>query len=154
MDAPILFYSNYENPYGVFSNFSNHSVTIDGKKYPTTEHYFQAMKFADNPKYAEAIRKAGTPTICKRMGGSRKETGFDPDWEKNKINVMLVALRAKFTQHTDLKKILLDTGDRMLVEHTKIDKIWADGGDGGTGKIGKNLLGKCLMKVREELRKK
>ncbi len=52
---------------------------------------------------------------------------------------------AKFTQHEDLKKKLLDTGDYKLVEHTKNDNIWGDGGDG----TGKNLLGKCLMEVRE-----
>ena len=63
---------------------------------------------------------------------------------------MYEALRAKFTQHEELKTILLDTADAELVEHTKGDAIWADGGDGS----GKNLLGKLLVKLREELRGK
>ena len=61
---------------------------------------------------------------------------------------MLKCLFAKFTQHEDLKKILLDTGDKTLIEHTKNDVYWADGGDGS----GKNMLGKLLMKVRDELK--
>ena len=62
---------------------------------------------------------------------------------------MYVALYAKFTQHERLTKMLLDTGDRKLVEHTTRDSYWGDGGDGS----GQNRLGKLLMKLREELRK-
>ena len=66
---------------------------------------------------------------------------------------MYKAVLAKFTQHENLKKQLLDTGDAQLVEHTKRDKYWADGGDGGDGSIGLNMLGKTLMRVRNELKK-
>ena len=45
--------------------------------------------------------------------------------------------------------MLLDTGDRKLVEHMNWDSYWGDGGDGS----GQNKLGKLLMKLREELRK-
>jgi ribA/ribD-fused uncharacterized protein len=62
---------------------------------------------------------------------------------------MLEAVRAKFTQHDDLKEILLGTGDAKLVEHTEWDSYWGDGGDGS----GKNRLGHILMQVREELRR-
>ena len=61
---------------------------------------------------------------------------------------MRQALRAKFTQHPDLQKLLLDTGDAVLVEHTTNDNYWADGGDGS----GKNRLGLLLMELREQLR--
>ena len=61
---------------------------------------------------------------------------------------MLEVVRAKFTQHDDLKAILLGTGDAKLVEHTEKDSYWGDGGDGS----GKNRLGQILMKVRDELR--
>ena len=62
---------------------------------------------------------------------------------------MYVALYAKFTQHEQFTKMLLDTGDRKLVEHTTRDSYWGDGGDGS----GQNRLGKLLIKLREELRK-
>jgi predicted NAD-dependent protein-ADP-ribosyltransferase YbiA (DUF1768 family) len=40
--------------------------------------------------------------------------------------------------------MLIDTGDAKLVEHTKNDKYWGDGGNGQ----GKNMLGTLLMEVR------
>jgi len=58
-------------------------------------------------------------------------------------------LRAKFTQHEDLRALLLSTGDAKLVEHTANDSYWADGGDGS----GRNMLGQLLMQLREELRR-
>jgi predicted NAD-dependent protein-ADP-ribosyltransferase YbiA (DUF1768 family) len=53
----------------------------------------------------------------------------------------------KFTQFNELKKILLETNDAYLIEHTPVknrDKYWADDNDGS----GANNLGKCLMDVR------
>lgn len=61
---------------------------------------------------------------------------------------MYEAVRAKFNQHKHLRDLLLATGDAKLVEHTKNDYFWADGGDGS----GLNWLGKVLMVVRDELR--
>jgi len=58
------------------------------------------------------------------------------------------ALNAKFTQHDALKRLLLGTGNRQLVEHTSNDDYWGDGGDGS----GQNLLGKLLMELRDQLR--
>jgi hypothetical protein len=46
------------------------------------------------------------------------------------------------------REILLNTGEATLVEHTRNDSYWADGGDGS----GRNILGKLLMQVRQELR--
>ena len=65
-----------------------------------------------------------------------------------KDEVMLRAVLAKFTQHAGLRDTLLATGDAMLVEHTRNDSYWGDGGDGR----GRNMLGQILVNVREELR--
>ena len=60
---------------------------------------------------------------------------------------MLAALRAKFSQHHQLRTLLLGTGCAQLIEHTRNDSYWGDGGDGS----GQNMLGKLLMQVRGEL---
>ena len=60
---------------------------------------------------------------------------------------MFKALQAKFTQHKDLKELLLSTKNRELVEHSPYDSYWGDGGDGS----GKNKLGILLMKLRKDL---
>ena len=60
---------------------------------------------------------------------------------------MLTALRAKFSGHPQLTRLLLDTGTRRLVEHTTNDSYWGDGGNGS----GQNRLGHLLMQVRDEI---
>lgn len=146
-DAPavIHFYST-AGEYGCFSNFSRHPVFLKGKRWPTTEHFFQAQKFAGEPD-EEEVRRAAKPSEAANMGRSRKRP-LRRDWEGVKEQVMLDAVRAKFTQHDDLKAVLLGTGDAKLVEHTEKDAYWGDGGDGS----GKNRLGHILMRVRDELR--
>lgn len=141
----INFYST-QGDYGCFSNFSRHSIFLKGKRWPTSEHFFQAQKFAGTD-HEEEVRKAKTPSLAANLGRSRK-LPLRRDWESVKDQVMLEALRAKFTQHDELKAILLGTGDAKLVEHTERDSYWGDGGDGS----GKNRLGLLLMQLREELR--
>ena len=143
--AVIHFYST-AGEYGCFSNFSRHAVYLKGKRWPTSEHYFQAQMFAGEPD-EEEVRRANKPMLAASMGRDRKRP-LRRDWERVKERVMLEALRAKFTQHEELKAVLLGTGDAVLVEHTANDAYWGDGGDGS----GKNRLGALLMQLREELR--
>jgi ribA/ribD-fused uncharacterized protein len=143
--AVLHFYST-AGEYGCFSNFSRHAVFLKGKRWPTSEHYFQAQKFAGTP-HEEQVRMAKKPMLAASMGRDRKRP-LRRDWEAVKERVMLEAVRAKFTQHDELKAILLGTGEAVLVEHTANDSYWGDGGDGS----GKNRLGALLMQVRAELR--
>src|SRR5262245_61377195 len=136
----IHFYST-SGEYGCFSNFSPHPITLKGRTWPTSEHYFQAQKFpgvADE----EEIRLARSPMIAARMGRSRKRP-LRKDWESVKDAIMHEAVLAKFTQHADLRETLLATGDAQIVEHTEKDNYWGDGGDGS----GQNRLGRILMRA-------
>ncbi|HNC90546.1 MAG TPA: NADAR family protein [Anaerolineales bacterium] len=142
----INFYST-KDQYGGFSNFSRHPFELDGKQWLTTEHYFQAQKFPGNEAYQEKIRLEKSPMVAARLGRSRAQP-IRPDWEQVKDELMKAALLAKFRQNKDIREILLSTGDAQLVEHTKNDRYWGDGGDGS----GKNKLGLLLMEIREKLR--
>ena len=144
MDA-IQFYS-VSGEYGCLSNFSPHPVRLKGKTWPTSEHYFQAQKFAGTPD-EEEVRLSKSPMVAARMGRSRQRP-LRKDWESVKDRIMHEAVLAKFTQHADLREILLATADAKIVEHTENDRYWGDGGDGS----GRNKLGRILMEVREELR--
>jgi len=141
----IEFYSTRE-AYGAFSNFAPHSIELDSVRWPTVEHYFQAQKFAGTP-HVEAIRQAPSPTLAARMGRSRARP-LRPDWELVKDEIMLRAVRAKFAQHADLAALLLATGDALIVERSRRDRYWGNGGDGS----GANKLGLILMSVRAEWR--
>jgi hypothetical protein len=144
VDEIIRFYRTGD-PYGFFSNFAAYPIEVDGLRWPTVEHYFQAQKFP-GAEHAEAIRMQPSPMIAARMGRDRSQR-LRADWEAVKDDVMRIALRAKFTQHAELRDQLLATGSAMIVEHTSNDAYWGDGGDGR----GRNMLGHLLMQLREEL---
>lgn len=132
--------------HGYLSNFSRHRIFLKDKIWRTVEHYFQAQKFAGK-KQEEEIRRAFTPKQAAQIGRDRKNP-LRNDWEEVKVGIMKEALVAKFTQHKDLKELLLKTENALLVEHTHKDSFWGDGGYGH----GLNMLGKLLMEVREELK--
>ncbi len=141
----IHFYSvNAEH--GELSNFAPYPIALKGKRWPTSEHFFQAQKFT-NASDQEEIRRANSPMMAARMGRDRKRK-LRRDWESAKIGVMREAVEAKFRQHDELRVLLLATGSATLVEHTENDDFWGDGGDGS----GRNELGRVLMAVRERLR--
>ncbi len=135
------------SPTESFRTFRRIRFELKGLVWPTSEHYFQAQKFAGT-EHEEVIRQAKSPMIAARMGRSR-ERPLRTDWETVKDDIMREALQAKFKQHPSLRSLLLQPGDAELIEHTKNDRYWADGGDGS----GKNRLGHLLMELRENLRK-
>lgn len=142
----INFYSTY-GKYGCFSNFSRHPIAVKGYLWMTSEHFFQAQKFAGT-QYEAAVRDCDGPGDAARMGRDRS-LPLRKDWETVKDDVMREAVMAKFSQHEDLKKTLLSTMDEKLVEHTERDYYWGDGRNGS----GKNMLGKILMETRQLLSK-
>lgn len=145
MNTNTIYFYRVLAPFGCFSNFSPHPITIDGKEWPTTEHYFQAMKFAGTP-HEEEVRLASTARKAADMGRDRSRP-LRSDWEQVKDDVMYKALVAKFTQYFGLSQVLLWTGNATLIEHTENDRYWGDGGDGS----GKNMLGVLLMRVRDSI---
>lgn len=146
MKEKILFYSENKE-WGEFSNFSRYPVLMNGKTWPTSEHYFQAQKFEDKA-YQEKIRKSLSPMKAAELGRSRR-LKIKRNWDRQKENVMFEVVLAKFKQHEELKELLISTEGAELIEHTENDHYWGDGGNGE----GKNKLGKILMKVRDKLRK-
>lgn len=159
----ILFYGrNLECPY--LSNCWYGGIRVTSRVngvlrvigYPSTEHAYQAMKYVrDNPELAERIRNTNNFGEVGKLG--RSGTGIHPEWdsgeagEKLKDKVMYSVVKTKFTQNPSLKDKLLDTGTRSLVEHTRNDKYWADGGSYPEMK-GLNRLGITLEMVRDEIR--
>jgi N-glycosidase YbiA len=146
---PILFRST-KGAFGCFANFSLHPLHVLGKKYPTSEHFFQAMKFVttDRP-YAEKIREAPTPREAADLGRDPSKP-LRSDWDNIKDDVMRLAVLCKFLENADAREALLGTGQTLLVEDAPRDAYWGIGRDVGGG--GKNMLGIILGEVREVLR--
>ena len=169
----IRFYGQSEVPYGIFSNFPMREIVVLGEKWKSSEIFFQAMKFVGT-EHVQLIAAAADSQTAADMGRERTrplradwnepfptDTG---EWAANeqlrmlwtryvgadrpmlvKDYIMYVAVLAKFSQHDDYREVLLSTKDAYIVEATKNDSYWADGGN----MTGVNMLGKLLMIVRD-----
>jgi ribA/ribD-fused uncharacterized protein len=128
--------------YRFLSNFFPAKVFLDGIEFPSVEHAYQAAKNFDTNRRLMFVNL--TSAEAKREG---QKTVKRPDWEEVKYGIMLNLVREKFTRNSDLKDKLLGTGSAELIEgNTFGDRVW-----GICKGVGKNLLGKILMQVREEL---
>ncbi|CDW75023.1 swarming motility protein ybia [Stylonychia lemnae] len=141
----VNFYDDNCQETGWLTNYWPSPIQANDKYYPTSEHYFQSVKFTD-PEYSEKIRLASTPDEAKIFGQNRTQP-IQADWGNRRIEVMKDALRYKFHQNLELQEKLLSLSGKNIVEHTEDDSFWGDGGDS----TGQNMLGKLLMEVRDEL---
>eukprot|EP01006_Ploeotia_vitrea_P060245 TRINITY_DN75566_c0_g1_i1.p1 TRINITY_DN75566_c0_g1~~TRINITY_DN75566_c0_g1_i1.p1 ORF type:complete len:219 (+),score=26.89 TRINITY_DN75566_c0_g1_i1:69-725(+) len=133
-----------------FANFYPSSFAVNGKTYPSVEHFYQSQKFANNPTLQEAIRQARTYRDAHILGHTGQ--GIRTDWDNGgvKEDVVLQGLRAKFGQNPGLKAKLLDTHPKILVQ-ADTDLVW--GANDMMGVVqGLNRHGELLQQVREELR--
>lgn len=148
--AEIRFYRANEKPYGAFSNLFRRPVLFEGEEFPTAEHAYQAGK-ARKKDVRAWILSAPSPSLVAMAAHGLYTWDIVPNWSKVKFDRMREVLRAKFAQHEDLRHLLLSTGSARLVESCKTDNLvnrtWGE----VNGK-GKNMLGRLLMEVRDELR--
>lgn len=158
-DFVFFWMDNEEN--GCFSQWYQAKMVIDGVEYANCEQYMMAKKALamGDIEYYILIMHETDPAKVKQYG--REVRGFDSaKWASCAPKIIYDGNYAKFTQNEELKRRLLATGDAVLAEASPYDKIYGIGlsADDPVAKVpeqwkGKNLMGKTLMKIREELQK-
>ncbi|WP_431900878.1 NADAR family protein [Nonomuraea sp. bgisy101] len=144
---------------GCLSQWWPVTFTEDGHAFASAEHYMMAHKawlFGDDDA-ASAILSAGHPGEAKKLG--RTVRGFDEQtWNAHRFDIVVRGSVAKFGQHDALKRFLLGTAGRVLVEASPHDRIWGIGLVASDARAaspatwqGQNLLGFALMAAREAL---
>ena len=142
------------------SNWYPAPIQVDNVTYGCNEQFFFASKAktaGDDTSY-DRIMATNDPGEQKKIGEKIKLN--IEEW--NEINIMKIAVDAKFDQHQNLRQYLLDTEERQLCEASR-DKFWGIGvhissrdlqkiGKWKNDKLGKNQLGKMLMDKRKELK--
>lgn len=145
----IKFYRASEKPFGAFSNLYRRPIDFEGQLYPTSEHAYQAGK-PRKKEVREWLMAAPSPALLAMAAHGLYYWDVAPGWSQSKFDRMRAVLRSKFTQHEDLQRLLLSTGETRLVESATIDsavnRLWGE----VNGK-GENVLGILLMEVRAEL---
>ena len=144
-----IYFYNKNEPYYELTNFFRSSIVIDNEEYPTVEHFYQSQKFPNNSEFQLRIKSMDRPSKAREIVYTPEfSNDFDNEWWSTvKDSVMLTGLRAKFGQNETLRKLLLDTKSKILIENSPCDNYWGC----GSNHDGLNKLGKLLMQVRNEL---
>ncbi len=155
--------------YRWLSNFWEVEIEYEGVVYPSVEHYYVAIKINEPQKFTIIeIGEDGKPrpkiisfdtqearefvsrlaTAGKAKGLGRDEINIRKDWDDIKVSVMEYGLRQKYSQEPFMTK-LIETGDEHIQEgNTWKDVFWGVNVDTGEGK---NVLGKLIMKIRDDI---
>jgi conserved hypothetical protein, ribA/ribD-fused len=147
-DKQVFF---YEQEFYVLSNFSSFSLLFRGEQYATSEHAYHCQKFTDRCDRDGSIRRWIKDAPSAHEAYKRADLHYKdrrPGWEELRISIMHEILRAKVEQHEYVRRKLLETGDRELIEDSWRDPFWG----WGQNKDGQNMLGKLWMDIRAEIR--
>ena len=117
-----------------------------GKLWPTSEYVYHSERFEDE-EIKEQIRNVRSSHEVFKFAQENKSRQIN-NWNEIKLGIMKEILREKVRQHPYVKKKLLDSRDRELIEDSWRDDFWG----WGPNKDGANYLGKLWMEVREELK--
>lgn len=160
--------------YGAFKNQESSFVTFfNGEDYKSKEDknivmakvncaeqammLHKASLFKDKETF-DKILKATHPKDQKALG--REVKNFDQIlWDNNRLSIVTRVNIEKFSQNSSLKRKLISTENRILVEAAPWDKVWGIGMGVDDPDIldekkwkGLNLLGLSLMLTRDYLR--
>ena len=144
----------YEQDFYVLSNFSAFTLVWKGIRFDTSEAAYHFEKFTDGDGAMANVRSIQwdirtAPSAHEAFKiAERNRAHRRPDWDDVKVGIMLDILRAKAAQHEYVRRKLLATGDRCLIENSWRDDFWG----WGPNRDGKNMLGTLWMRVRAELR--
>ena len=156
----IICFHNPNEENGYLSNWYSSCFSQDDISFSSMEQFMMYQKAVcfNDLKIATQILETEDVSRIKELG--RLVTGYDDNyWGGIRQIVVYKGLLAKFSQNTDLKELLLKTGDAVLAECAVKDRIWGiglsmrdpDRFDRSKWK-GQNLLGYTLMMVRESLK--
>lgn len=136
--------TSFSGKYYFLSNFYPCPVTVLGMEYQSSEAAFMACKTLDIQERAKFQNLKAKE--AKALGQKIK---LRADWEIVSLEMMELCLRSKFMANPEIRQQLIDTGNAYLEE----ENTWGDTKWGTYKGQGKNLLGKLLMYIREDLQK-
>lgn len=143
-DGTIFFYRS-NGKHGFLSNLYKKEIIFEGIVFDCAEKAYMYGKFND-PIVRDWTMTAPFPRLVSYIGHGITKFDVSEGWADKKVERMYQVLKVKF-QDGELRKKLLKTGNRNLVEQSSIDPFWGIGKKGN----GKNMLGKLLMRVRKEI---
>jgi ribA/ribD-fused uncharacterized protein len=147
MSRPVDEIIDFRGHFRGLSNFSPHSATIYGWTFPNGEAAFHAQKHSDFDYWTKLTD--ASPQEAKRLG--RTIPLNVAEWDVARIDAMKLVVAAKTMQHEEIRQLLLDTDDAILIENnTWHDQFWGSCEcPGHRSIVGRNALGRIWMLQRD-----
>jgi len=146
-------------PYGWCSNMAGgFPILHEGINYLTSEALFQALRFAPDSGHREAIAEIKSPMAAKLYAKKTERLKEMIIEQRSDLDLrnMILCVQMKVDQNPQLKQLLLETGDRLIVEDTTARKSRPDLFWGAIRKddfwCGSNYLGNIWMMIRDDLK--
>lgn len=147
----IVSFGKTDGRFGGLSNMApDYALFVNEICIPNTEALYQACKFSLYPEIQRLILEEGNPMKAKII--SRQHQSFvRQDWDTIKFKVMEWCLCIKLLQYWDkFGSLLRDSGTATIVEYSAKDNIWGATPTDNDTLEGENILGRLLMKIRDE----
>lgn len=140
--------------HGWLGNMAPFPVECEGEFWLTTEALFQALRFDDKGIRSD-IHRQKSPMTAKMLAKKHKNRMVVEPMSDADLDNMRLCLRLKAEQHPQLRELLVQTGDSLIVEDCTKRKrgsglFWGAAMIDGQW-VGQNWLGRLLMEYRESL---
>ncbi len=146
-----------KDKHGWLGNMAPFPVEHDGERWLTTEALFQALRF-DDQGIRSQIRAQKSPMAAKMLAKKHRTRMVIEPMSAADLDNMRLCLKLKIEQHHELREMLLQTGEDLIVEDctrrqrtsglfwgaTFIEGRW----------VGQNCLGRLWMELRQHQRRR
>ena len=145
-------FSRTKEKFGGLSNMAaGFPLEINGVYILTSEAIYQACRFPYNPEFQKEIIQQRSPMAAK-MKSRAYISETRPDWDKVRVAAMRWCLGVKLAQNWEnFRDLLLSTGDLPIVEYSHKDNFWGAKPECPDILVGRNVLGRLLMGLRDDL---
>ena len=140
--------------FGGLSNMAGgFPLKVNGIPIRTSEALYQACRFPHKPELQRLIIEQRSPMTAKMKGKPHRQESRS-DWDEVRLAIMRWCLDVKLAQNWDaFSELLLSTGDRPIVEHSRKDDFWGAKPVDDERLAGANYLGLLLQNLREKVKK-
>ena len=149
----VISFTKVRLAHGWLGNMSAHIISFSNLLWKTSEALFQAGRFNSNDPIVEEIRLQASPMGAKLLAKKHVDKMIIVPQSDADLEWMEQVLRMKIEQHSELKKLLMDTGDATIIEDCTSRQrgsglFWGAAKQVEGSWVGDNQLGKLWMKIR------
>lgn len=150
--ASVVFLKTNEAFGGLSNMAGGYPLRVNGVRILTSEALYQACRFPHLPDAQRSIIEQRSPMTAKMKSKPHRKNSR-ADWDRVRVKIMRWCLRVKLAQNwRKFSELLLETGDRAIVEQSRKDDFWGAKPVDDNTLVGMNVLGRLLMELRESVK--